>query len=135
LINLAGFDTHSDQLERQSALLAGMGTGIAGLFERLARSGHGDRTLLMTYSEFGRRVAANASGGTDHGTGGLGLLVGPGVAASAIVGDPDLGDLDQGDVRATIDARSLYANALDWLGGPTAEVLRGEFDTYDLIKR
>ena len=133
LINLRGFDTHSDQLSRHIELLGGVANGIAAMFGRLEVTGHADRTVTMAYSEFGRRVAENGSGGTDHGSGGLAFVAGPSVAGAQVVGDVNLGSLDRGDIIPTIDTRSLYADVLDWLGGPTEEVLGGRFDSYALL--
>ncbi len=133
VVNLGGFDTHANQLGQHARLLEQLGSGVAALFDRLERSGHGSRTLLVAYSEFGRRVAENGSRGTDHGNGGLALLAGPGLAASQVVGELELAALDQGDVPRRVDARSVYANALDWLGGPSDEVLGGDWDTYGLV--
>lgn len=134
LINLGGYDTHADQAARHDALLDELAVGLAGLFDRLAVAGMQDRVLAATFSEFGRRVAENGSGGTDHGKGGLAFLAGPALARSTVVGAVDLGRLDDGDVALDLDSRSLYANALNWLGGPTDDVLGGAFDTYDLLR-
>ena len=90
----------------------------------------------MTTSEFGRRVTENGSG-TDHGEGGVQFFAGSGVHGKQVVGDADLAHLDNGDVRSTIDTRSLYAAALDWLGGDphlTDDVLAGSFDRHTLIQ-
>ena len=92
------------------------------MYGRLAASGHADRTATLAFSEFGRRVAENGSGGTDHGTAGIAFVFGPPVAGRQLVGGVDLGDLDNGDLRPDIDARSVYADVLDWLGGPTDEI-------------
>lgn len=133
LINVRGFDTHSDQLDRHLALLGGVANGVAAMYELLADSGHAAQTATMGYSEFGRRVGENGSGGTDHGNGGLAFVAGPPVAGRQVVGDVDLGSLDDGDLRASIDTRSLYADVLDWLGGPTDDVLGGRFDSFALL--
>ena len=133
LINVRGFDTHADQLSRHVELLGGVANGVRALFDRLAASGRDQDTLLMAYSEFGRRVAENGSGGTDHGKGGLAFLAGPPVAGRQLVGDVDLGRLDDGDITSTIDARSVYADVLEWLEGPTDEILGGRFDSYSLV--
>jgi uncharacterized protein (DUF1501 family) len=119
----SGFDTHADQLDRHPELLADLATGIAAFHDAVAQTGRADDVLLMTTSEFGRRVAENGSG-TDHGAGGVQFLLGSGA-------------LDQGDLRSLIDARSLYANALDWLGGPTGptdEVLGTRYDRLGLVR-
>ncbi len=133
LINLTGYDTHANQLATHALLLGQLADGLARLFERLAESGDDDRVVALTYSEFGRRVAENGSAGTDHGQGGLAFLLGRAADGGRVVGEVDLGRLDNGDLRIDVDARSLYANALDWLGGPTDEVLGGSWDTYGLL--
>jgi uncharacterized protein (DUF1501 family) len=136
LVDADGFDTHSDQARRQSELLADVATGIATFLDAVQAQGNGDRVLVMTTSEFGRRVHENGSG-TDHGNGNVQFLAGPMVAGGQIVGAADLTHLDQGDLRASIDTRSLYANALDWLsgaGGPSDEVLGGPYDRYGLVR-
>lgn len=130
------FDTHSDQATRHPQLLTDVAGGIAGFLDTLAKKGQADSVLVVTTSEFGRRVEENGSG-TDHGSGGVQFLFGP-MVAGQIIGQADLGALDQGDVRTTIDTRSLYANALDWLsgpGGPTDEILGGTtYDRYALVR-
>ncbi len=125
-----GFDTHSDQERRHAALLTDIGKGVADFVAEIDRQGRGDRVLLMTTSEFGRRVAENG-GGTDHGKGGVELLVGPAGGAlpgGAVTGGYDLDHLDDGDLPVVLDTRSVYATALDWLGGPTDEILGGRFE-------
>ena len=76
--------------------------------------------MVVTTSEFGRRVAENGSGGTDHGNGGLQFVFGPSVAGGTIHGGYDLSSLDDGDIPLAIDTRSVYQAALDWLGGDGA---------------
>lgn len=95
--------------------------------------GRADRCLVVTTSEFGRRVVPNASGGTDHGYGSVQFAVGPGVRGGVVVGDTELAGLVEGDLPVIVDTRSLYAVALDWLGGPTDDVLSGAYDRYDLL--
>ncbi len=89
--------------------------------------------LLLTTSEFGRRAGQNGSDGTDHGHGGVHFVAGRAVRGG-LHGDIDLGALVDGDLAASVDTRSLYAAGLDWLGGPTAELLDGHTDTYGLLK-
>jgi uncharacterized protein (DUF1501 family) len=133
LVGGSGFDTHAQQAATHAALLGDLATGVAGFFTALEQKGHLDKVLLLTTSEFGRRVAENGSGGSDHGLGGVQLLVGSSVHGG-VHGDVDLGDLVDGDLRAATDARSLYANALDWLGGPTDDVLGSAYDRLDLVQ-
>jgi uncharacterized protein (DUF1501 family) len=133
LVSVSGFDTHSDQLARQKTLLDDLDTGIGAFFDRLEKAGKANEVLLMTTSEFGRRVTQNASGGTDHGEGSVQFTMGAGVKGGRVVGELDLAHLADGDVPASIDTRSLYAVALDWLGGPTDEVLGKSFDRYGVL--
>ena len=121
------------QLGTHDGLLAGVAEGISGFFDLLDRSGRRDEVMLMTTSEFGRRVAENGSGGTDHGQAGVQFLAGPVVNGGRVVGDLDLGRLDDGDVPTVVDTRSLYSVALDWLGGPTDELLDGPHDRLGLV--
>ena len=132
VVGVGEFDTHANQAERHSALLDDVFGGIAELLDAMEAQGRADDVLVVTTSEFGRRVAENGSLGTDHGFANVQLLLGAPVNGQ-IVGDLDLVDLDEGDVPMDIETRSLYANALDWLGGPTDEILDGEFDRYDLL--
>ena len=130
-----GFDTHSDQTRRHSDLLEDLAGGITGFLETLTSRGQADDVLVITTSEFGRRVQENGSG-TDHGNGSVHFLAGPMVADGQVVGQADLGDLVDGDLRSSIDSRSLYANALDWLSGPTGptdDVLGQHADRYSLV--
>ena len=89
--------------------------------------------MLITTSEFGRRVAQNGSDGTDHGNAGAQFLLGPTVNGGQVVGELDLINLINGDVPTTVDTRSLYSVALDWLGGPTDELLGGPHDRLGLV--
>jgi uncharacterized protein (DUF1501 family) len=134
VVTAGGYDTHSAQLARHEELLTDLAAGMTAFFEAGDAAGWSDRVVLMTTSEFGRRVAENGSAGTDHGLGGAHMLLGPAVVGTQVVGHVDLGRLSDGDVAATVDPRSLYAAALDWLGGPTDEVLGSHYDRLGLIK-
>jgi uncharacterized protein (DUF1501 family) len=129
-VSLAGFDTHVRQHEQQGKLLGDLAEGLGAFAEDLQKSGQFDSTLVMTFSEFGRRVQQNASNGTDHGTANNIMLLGgalrkPGILNAA----PDLGDLDQGDLRYQLDFRSVYATVLrDWLGANDTAILGSEFE-------
>ena len=131
-ISGGGFDTHSGQLARQAVLLDDLAKGIKHFSERLAAAGMADKALVMTTSEFGRRAMENGSGGTDHGKAGVQFLIGP-MVKGGLVGATDLGSLDDGDIKPTIDVRSLYSTALDWLNGPTEQILMGRFDSLGVL--
>jgi uncharacterized protein (DUF1501 family) len=135
VIAAGGFDTHSDQAKRHPQLLGDVGTGLAAFLDTMQKQGRANDVLVMTSSEFGRRVQENGSG-TDHGNGGVQFLVGPMVKGGQIIGQSDLGSLDEGDLKSTIDTRSLYANALDWLSGPNGPadtVLGKSYDRFGLV--
>ena len=132
-ISTTGFDTHAGQLVTHAALLNDLAVGIAHFFDRLDSAGLGDRALVLTTSEFGRRAQENGSGGTDHGKAGVHFLAGTGVVGG-LIGSTDLTTLDDGDIKPAIDVRSLYRSALDWLGAPTREVLLGQFDDLGVLR-
>lgn len=123
--SLSGFDTHVRQQEQQGKLLKDLSDGLGAFVQDLQQAGNLDSTLILVFSEFGRRVGQNASNGTDHGTANNVLLLGgklrqPGVANAA----PDLSDLDNGDLRHQVDFRSIYASILhDWLGADNQQIL------------
>ncbi len=132
-VGIGGFDTHADQLNRHETLLADVGGGIAAFLERVESDGNADKVMLMTTSEFGRRVQENGSGGTDHGNGGLQFLFGPDVIGGQVVGDLDVSVLDNGDLVSAIDTRSVYSAALGWLGGPVNEILDGPHEDLGIL--
>jgi uncharacterized protein (DUF1501 family) len=107
-----GYDTHSAQIPPHAALLAELGDALGVFAERLSTNGDLARTTVMVFSEFGRRVADNASGGTDHGAAGPMLVLGGDVAGGCYGQRPDLAQLDNGDVAVTTDFRSVYATLL-----------------------
>lgn len=116
-LKINGFDTHENQAWRHRALLRNLAKGLSGLRKALKRSGHWEDTLVMTYSEFGRRALENESGGTDHGTAAPHFLM-SGALDGGIWGiHPDLGDINEGDVSYTMDYRVVYDRVLaDWFG-------------------
>jgi uncharacterized protein (DUF1501 family) len=126
LVGSGGFDTHAGQAATQERLLGDLATGIASFQASVATQGLADRVLLLTTSEFGRRVAENGSAGTDHGAGSCLFAVGTTVNGG-VTGDLDLAHLDQGDVMPMIDPRSFLATGLSFLGGDVGEV----FDSWE----
>lgn len=131
-LTLDGFDTHAVQANIHQALLESVAAGIDGLFTALGETGHDDRTMVLTVSEFGRRVAENGSLGTDHGKGGAAFLIGPAVEGGTVHGGVDLTDLDDGDLPIVIDTRSVYDNALRWLGGDVGAI-EGDWSGLDVL--
>jgi uncharacterized protein (DUF1501 family) len=123
-VTLGGFDTHANQKHQHATLLQQLAEGMSALLEDAAAHGFADRLVVMTYSEFGRRVKENASGGTDHGSGSVAFVVGPPVRGGLYGNPPDLGALADGDVPATLDFRAVYASVLQgWLGLKPGPVL------------
>jgi uncharacterized protein (DUF1501 family) len=122
---LSGFDTHVRQHEQQGRLLGELSDGLAALADDLQKNGEWQNTLVMVFSEFGRRVIQNASNGTDHGTANNVFLLSGALRKPGLLNAPaSLADLDQGDLRYQVDFRSLYASILtDWLGADDQLVL------------
>jgi uncharacterized protein (DUF1501 family) len=122
-LGFGGFDTHALQLPTHDGLLRQLDGALAAFLRDL--EGH-DRladTIVLVHSEFGRRVAENASHGTDHGAAAPVFLFGGTVRPGQHGVPPDLDDLDDGDLRATVDFRSIYADLLGWLSIDAAAVL------------
>jgi len=127
---LAGCGTRVRQQAQQRRLRRELSDGIAALAADLRQSGEWANTLVLVFSEFGRRVGQNASNGTDHGTANNVLLLGGGLQQRGILNAaPDLADLDQGDLRYQIDFRGIYATILkDWLGSDDTRILGSGFE-------
>ncbi len=133
-VSLDGFDTHISQANRHAGLLQELSEGLHSFLNDLKRLGHLDRTLVMTFSEFGRCVYENEQQGTDHGTANVMFLAGGSVKAGIHGGLPDLANLDAGDLRFQIDFRSVYATVLrDWFGADANKILNAEFPTLPLL--
>jgi uncharacterized protein (DUF1501 family) len=134
-VALDGFDTHSGQGEMHRKLFEELANAVTFFFNQLRGAGHDKRTLVMTFSEFGRRVQENGSKGTDHGSGSCLFVMGPGVKSGPIGKHPSLSDLDQGDLRYLTDFRRVYATLLDgWLKCDSKAVLGDRFDHLELLK-
>jgi len=123
-VGFGGFDTHARQLPTHAGLLGQLDAALDAMLQDVTAHGHGDRVLVFVHSEFGRRVAENASQGTDHGAAAPVFAFGGG-AAGARGPAPDLHRLDDGDLIATTDFRAVYADLLSWLGLDAAAVLDG----------
>jgi uncharacterized protein (DUF1501 family) len=134
-VALDGFDTHSQQADAHSALLLQLGDALAAFAEDLQTHGHLDRVTTLVFSEFGRRLAENASQGTDHGAAAPVFLVGSQVKAGLVGKHPSTTDLDDGDVKFATDFRSIYATLLaQWLNWPAAAILGAEYKPADILK-
>lgn len=129
-----GYDTHAVQLPTQGRLLRELSEALKAFLDDLAAAKLDERVLVLCFSEFGRRVAENASQGTDHGTAGPVLLAGPRVRAGLHAATPSLTDLIDGDLKMSIDFRQVYAAILgDWLRLPPEAALGGNHEPLTLF--
>jgi uncharacterized protein (DUF1501 family) len=129
-LSLGGFDTHTQQTDAHARLLKEMGDAVSAFLADLKAQGNLGRVTLMTFSEFGRRVKENASGGTDHGAAAPLFLAGGGVKAGLLGQMPSLApkDLFDGDVKYNTDFRSVYATVLEkHLGVKSEPILKKPF--------
>ncbi len=129
-VSLSGFDTHNNQKNQQERLLKIYSEGMGALAAELKVSGKWNNILVMTFSEFGRRVEQNASGGTDHGKANCVFLNGGALNKPGMYNEmPSLSMLDQGDLQYTIDFRNIYATLLEkWLKADASTILNKRFD-------
>ena len=130
-VSQGGYDTHTNQLPTQQRLLKDLGDSVKAFTEDMKAQGNMSRVLLMTFSEFGRRVTENANGGTDHGAAAPMFVVGDKVKAGLLGKYPSLApqDLFEGDIKYTVDFRSVYAGVLEgWLKTPSAPILGRKFE-------
>ncbi|MFB0985256.1 MAG: DUF1501 domain-containing protein [Phycisphaerales bacterium] len=132
---LGGFDTHGSQSGSHANLMGQLGDSVKAFQADLDAQGAADQVLTMVFSEFGRRVAENGSGGTDHGTAAPVFLIGDQVRPGVIGNHPSLTDLDGGDLRFGIDFRSVYAGLLtDWFKVDSASVLGTDHPPAHLLR-
>lgn len=125
-VSLGGFDTHADERGTQQRLLGELDGALTPFVQRMQKSDRGRQVVVLVYSEFGRRVHANGSDGTDHGTAGPLFVVGDKVKGGFFGEQPGLTDLDNGDLKATTDFRDVYGTVLrDVLGADAGKVLDG----------
>jgi len=133
-VSMGGFDTHGGQLGSHANLMRQVGEAIAAFQKDIESQGMQDHVLTMVFSEFGRRVAENGSAGTDHGTAAPVFLIG-GKARPGVIGNhPSLVDLDGGDLKHTLDFRSVYAGILaDWFQVDPRPILGAEHPAAKLV--
>jgi uncharacterized protein (DUF1501 family) len=136
VLSLGSFDTHINQTGNHANLLKQLGEGLAALRLALQEVGAWDRTLVMTYSEFGRRARQNQSNGTDHGTAAAHFVMGGAVKGGLVGQSPDLSRLDNTqNLLYTTDFRQLQATvAKGWWGVNPELVVRGKFDQLQLLR-
>lgn len=134
-VAMGGFDTHANQAGQHARLLDEFATSMDAFYKELKATGHQERVLTVAFSEFGRRVKQNASGGTDHGTAGPMFLFGPQVNPGLVGKHPSLSKLDDGDLIHHTDFRSVYASVLDnWMKIDSTATLGKAFKPADVLR-
>lgn len=129
-----GFDTHASQLFTHQGLMSEFAGAVAAFFADLSAAKLADRVTLLAFSEFGRTIKENASGGTDHGTAGAVFVAGPGIKGGLIGSQPSLTDLVEGEPKITTDFRRIYTTLLaDWLKLDARDAVGGEFEKLKLF--
>jgi uncharacterized protein (DUF1501 family) len=135
-VQTGGYDTHAAQGGSYTNLMATLNDGLFAFYQDLSSQGLLNDTLILQFSEFGRRISENGSGGTDHGAASVMLALGGGVrggiygTAPSLLPDPGNPTLENNaaDVRYETDFRSVYARVIDhWLGGDSTAILGGDF--------
>lgn len=133
-VSHGGYDTHQGQARTHERLMAELGAAIGAFTADLKAQGNFDRVMLMSFSEFGRRVGENASGGTDHGAAAPMFVIGGGVKPGLFGQYPSLTQLNQGDLMYNVDFRSVYATALErHLRVPSQAVLGRKFPLLPIV--
>ena len=134
-VTLGGFDTHTIEEKRHDDLLAAVDQAVSAFFQDLTASGHADRVVMMSWSEFGRRVSQNGSLGTDHGAAAPMFVIGNPVKGGLYGEPPSLANLDNGNLRFTTDFRSVYRTILEsYMGADASAVLSTQVPTLPLLK-
>ena len=131
------FDTHGDELAVHGKLWQDVGGAVADCYADLEEHGWQDDALIFVWTEFGRRIKDNGSG-TDHGAGGLALLIGGSVNGGMYGQYPSLKEAEQldGDLKANNDYRSTYATIVDrWMGLDAPSIVNGQFEQFDFIEK
>jgi uncharacterized protein (DUF1501 family) len=134
-VSLSGFDTHANQADRQNRLLSIYAEAMNAFTRDLEENNLIDEVMIMTFSEFGRRVKQNASNGTDHGTANNVFLINGRLKKGRVYNEaPDLSNLDEGDLKHTVDFRQIYATLIrKWLKTDDAAILGGKFDPLGFV--
>jgi uncharacterized protein (DUF1501 family) len=135
-VSQGGYDTHTGQRNGQDNRLRELGDAVKAFTDDLTAIGQFDRVMIMTFSEFGRRVTENGSQGTDHGAAAPMFLIGSKMKAGLLGAEPSLApaDLQDGDVKYNTDFRSVYASILqDWLRTNSVPILGKQFPTLPIL--
>ena len=134
-LSLGSFDTHINQENQQKRLFTELNDAIGAFVKDLKDNNRFQDVMIMTFSEFGRRVAQNASGGTDHGTANNMFFIGGGLKEKGLINAmPDLTNLNDGDLIHTVDFKNVYATVLrKWLDADDQEILGKQYDYMKFI--
>jgi uncharacterized protein (DUF1501 family) len=134
-VSMGSFDTHINQGAQQQRLFTEMNEAVKAFVKDLKSNNRFDDVLLFTFSEFGRRVSQNASGGTDHGTANNMFLVSGALKQKGIINAmPDLSDLQEGDLKYRVDFKNVYATVLNkWLNADATRILGKQYDYMSFI--
>jgi len=134
-VTLGGFDTHSRQQATHDNLMKMLAEGLSAFYTDLNNHHKADNVVVMTWSEFGRRVEENGSLGTDHGTAAPMFVLGNAINKGIYGEPPSLSSLDKdGNMKYTVDFRSVYATVLDrWMGAASKDVLGGSFGSQNFL--
>jgi uncharacterized protein (DUF1501 family) len=131
-----GFDTHVNQAAQHDNLMRTLDAALGAFLEDLERSEAGRRTVVMAYSEFGRRVEENGTLGTDHGLAAPVLVAGAEVRGGLYGKHPSLEELDGGDLAHTTDFRRVYATLIErWFDADSRAVLGARYEPLDFLER
>lgn len=134
-LSLGSFDTHVNQEAQQKRLFTELNDAMAAFVKDMKDNNRFQDVIVMTFSEFGRRVAQNASSGTDHGTANNMFFIGGGLKQKGLINVmPDLKDLNEGDLKHTVDFKNVYATVLNkWLGADDASILGKKYEYLNFI--
>ncbi|WP_261302292.1 DUF1501 domain-containing protein [Paenibacillus andongensis] len=133
-VQIGGFDDHADEKVQHAKVLTQVDEGLTAFYKDLEAQGLQDRVVVMMFSEFGRRVKENGSGGTDHGTAAPMFVIGGKVNGGLYGAYPSLSNLDNGDLKYEVDFRSVYSTVIDkWLKGDTTAVLGKSYESLKFI--
>ncbi|NEW08255.1 DUF1501 domain-containing protein [Paenibacillus sp. SYP-B3998] len=133
-VQLGGFDDHADEKVQHAKVLKQLDEGLTAFYKDMESQGLQDRVVVMTFSEFGRRVKENGSGGTDHGTAAPMFVLGGKVKGGLYGAYPNLSNLDNGDLKYEVDFRSVYSTIIEnWLDGDAPGVLGKSYENLRFI--
>ena len=134
-VSLGSFDTHVNQENQQKRLFTELNDAVSAFVKDLKSNTRFEDVTIMTFSEFGRRVAQNASGGTDHGTANNMFFISGGLKQKGLLNPlSDLSDLDEGDLKFTVDFKSVYATLLhNWLAADDEKILGKKYEIMNFV--